>query len=129
LDRIDLQIDVNQVTYDDLSNTKLEEESEKIRERVTTARNIQTKRFENSKVHCNAKMDTPSVQKYCALTPECEAVLKIAFERLNMSARAYTRILKVARTIADLDNAPDIRVSHISEAVSYRSLDRWRKAR
>jgi magnesium chelatase family protein len=74
-------------------------------------------------------MDTNMVNKYCSLTPECERLLKTAFEKLNLSARAYTRILKVARTIADLDNSPDIRAAHISEAVSYRSLDRLRRAK
>jgi magnesium chelatase family protein len=129
LDRIDLHIEVDQITYDDLSNTKLEEKSEEIRARVTMARERQIKRFDNTKIHCNAKMDTKMVQKHCVLTPECEAVLKTAFERLNLSARAYTRILKVARTIADLDGSADISVEHISEAVSYRSLDRLRRAK
>jgi magnesium chelatase family protein len=127
LDRIDLHIEVDQVTYDDLSGTKLEEDSESIRERVTRARNLQTQRFDGTKAHCNAQMDSPTVRKYCVLTPDCENVLKTAFEKLNLSARAYTRILKVARTIADLDDSPDIKVAHISEAVSYRGLDRLRR--
>jgi magnesium chelatase family protein len=96
---------------------------------VTKAREIQTERFKHHKVYCNAKMDTHLVQKYCSLTPDCEAVLKSAFEKLNLSARAYTRILKVARTIADLDNCPEIKVAHISEAVSYRNLDRLRRVK
>jgi magnesium chelatase family protein len=127
LDRIDLHIEVDRVTYDDLSNTAFGEESERIRERVSAAREIGKRRFENTKVYCNAKMDTAAVHKYCVLDPECERVLKSAFEKLHLSARAYTRILKVARTIADLAEEENIKVEHISEAVSYRSLDRLRK--
>ena len=127
LDRIDLHIEVDQVTYDDLSNTKLGEESERIRERVSAAREIGKRRFENTRTYCNAKMGTAAVHKYCVLSTECERVLKSAFEKLHLSARAYMRILKVARTIADLAGAEDIGAEHIGEAVSYRSLDRLRK--
>jgi magnesium chelatase family protein len=129
LDRIDLHIDVDRVTYDDLSGAKLEEDSEHIRRRVTAARSIQIQRFKGTKVYCNAKMDAAMVHKYCVLTHDCERVLKMAFEKLSLSARAYTRILKTARTIADLENSPDILVNHISEAVSYRSFDRLKRVK
>jgi magnesium chelatase family protein len=124
LDRIDLHIEVDGVTYDDLTGAETGESSAAVRSRTEAARRIQTERFEHTAVHCNAKMDARMLKKYCSLPPECEQILHTAFERLNLSARAYTRILKTARTIADLDNSPDIKMQHITEAVSYRSLDR-----
>ncbi len=127
LDRIDLHIEVDQVTYDDLTNDKLAEDSATIRERVTKARAIQNDRFYQTKIHSNATMDTAMTKKYCTLSVEGENVLKTAFERLNLSARAYTRILKVARTIADLAGSEEILPEHISEAISYRSLDRFNR--
>ena len=127
MDRIDLHIEVDQVTYDDLTNTQLSEDSASIRERVIAARLIQNQRFADSKIHCNAKMDAPMVKQYCQLDAECEKLLKAAFDNLHLSARAYTRILKVARTIADLAGASQITAAHISEAVSYRSLDRFNR--
>ncbi len=127
LDRIDLHIEVDQVTYDDLTNTQLAEDSATIRQRVLAARQIQNQRFGNSKIHCNAKMDAPMVKEYCQLDAECEKILKAAFDNLHLSARAYTRILKVARTIADLAGSVNISSAHISEAVSYRSLDRFNR--
>jgi magnesium chelatase family protein len=96
-----------------------------IRKRVTKARAIQTKRFEDSEVvHYNAQMNTKQIRKYCKLDASSMQLLKTAMERLNLSARAYDRILKVARTIADLEDKISIESSHISEAIQYRSLDR-----
>lgn len=125
LDRIDLHIEVDQVTYDDLTQTKLAEDSATIRGRVVQARQIQNQRFQNTKIHCNAKMDAAMTKTYCQLDTDGERILKAAFENLNLSARAYTRILKVARTIADLAGSATITANHVSEAVSYRSLDRF----
>lgn len=127
LDRIDLHIEVDQVTYDDLTADKLAEDSATIRERVTKARAIQNQRFANTSIHSNATMDTSMTKKYCVLDDEGEKILKTAFENLHLSARAYTRILKVARTIADLANSTDILPEHITEAISYRSLDRFNR--
>lgn len=129
LDRIDLHIEVDQVTYDDLTNTKLEEDSATIRGRVMAAREVQNQRFAGTDIHCNAKMDAQLTKQYCDLDTESENILKAAFENLHLSARAYTRILKVARTIADLAGSPVITAEHISEAVSYRSLDRFNRSK
>ncbi len=127
LDRIDLHIEVDQVTYDDLANDKLAEDSATIRQRVIQAREIQNQRFTETTIYNNATMDTAMTKKYCTLNNECEKILKTAFETLNLSARAYTRILKVARTIADLDHSEEIKPEHLSEAISYRSLDRFNR--
>ncbi|MBQ7973620.1 MAG: YifB family Mg chelatase-like AAA ATPase [Clostridia bacterium] len=127
LDRIDLHIEVDQVTYDDLTNDKLAEDSATIRERVTKARSVQNERFSETAIHNNATMDTAMTKKYCTLSTDCENILKTAFESLNLSGRAYTRILKVARTIADLAGSPEILPEHLSEAISYRSLDRFNR--
>jgi len=123
LDRIDLHIEVDSVTYDDLTATDLEESSEEIKQRVDAARSIQLSRFKG-KVFSNAKMTSVQSKKFCELTPEGEAILKDAFEKLNLSARAYGRVLRVARTIADLDGSDIITEDHIAESVGYRSLDR-----
>ncbi|MBO5854343.1 MAG: magnesium chelatase, partial [Bacteroidales bacterium] len=98
--------------------------------RVTRARQIQTERFANvPNIHSNAQMSSKLIQKYCVLDNECSILLKGAMDRLNLSARAYDRILKVARTIADLDNSENIKKEHLAEAIQYRSLDRenWGK--
>lgn len=125
LDRIDLKIDVDRVDFLDLTNKSLEESSEEIRKRVEKARAIQTKRFEGSSVHTNAKMNSKMVNEFCKLSPSCEGLVKLAFEKYKMSARGYTRILKVARTIADLDASEDIKESHIAEALAYRNIDKF----
>lgn len=125
LDRIDLHIEVQPVPFEKLSDTRKAEHSKDIRERVTRARAVQTERFvifEN--VHYNAQMSVKQIRKFCKLDEASNQLLKSAMERLNLSARAYDRILKVARTIADLENAPNILSHHISEAIQYRSLDR-----
>jgi magnesium chelatase family protein len=113
------------VPFEKLSEERKGESSIEIRKRVTAARELQTKRFEDSKtVHYNAQMNTKQIRKHCVLDEASKQLLKTAMERLNLSARAYDRILKVSRTIADLEGAENINGSHISEAIQYRSLDR-----
>ncbi len=125
LDRIDIHVEIMPVPFDKLAESRPGEPSADIRERVVRAREIQARRYAGEPgIHCNAQI-TPKLQtRYCALTPEAMAILKRAMEKNDMSARAYDRILKVARTIADLDGAENIGPQHISEAVNYRSLDR-----
>jgi magnesium chelatase family protein len=125
LDRIDLHIEVQPVPFEKLSEERRGEASKIIRKRVTKAREIQTERFsENEKVHYNAQMHVKQIRDYCTLNETSKLLLKTAMDRLNLSARAYDRILKVARTIADLSNENDILPDHIAEAIQYRSLDR-----
>ena len=125
LDRIDIHIEVTPVPFEKLSDDRKGESSVNIRKRVTKARELQTKRFLDSEVvHYNAQMNTKQIRKYCKLDPASMQLLKTAMERLNLSARAYDRILKVSRTIADLEGVLSIESSHISEAIQYRSLDR-----
>jgi magnesium chelatase family protein len=125
LDRIDIHIEVSPVPFDKLSDTQKAESSVSIRERVTKARAIQTNRFELlANVHYNAQMSSKLIREYCALNETSLQLLKTAMERLNLSARAYDRILKVSRTIADLEASTDIQSHHIAEAIQYRSLDR-----
>ncbi len=124
LDRLDIHIEVPPVNFEELSDLKKGESSEIIRARVNTARRIQIKRFEGTSVTCNANMTAEMTRKYCILTDNASAMLKSSFDRLGLSARAYDKILRVARTIADLDGAELIDVKHIAEAIQYRSLDR-----
>jgi len=124
MDRIDIHVEVDSVSYDDLKSTKAEETSAQIKARVDRAREIQLQRFSSEKNYCNAKMSVPQVKKYCKLDDMSEGILRSAFERLNLSARAHDRILKVARTIADLEGFEEIQAVHIAEAIGYRSLDR-----
>ena len=125
LDRIDIHIEIVPVPFEKLSCAKPTEHSEVIRERVIKARKIQEERFkENDGVHCNAQMSSKLLREHTKLSDTSQQLLKVAMQRLNLSARAYDRILKVARTIADLDDAKDIQVEHISEAINYRNLDR-----
>lgn len=125
LDRIDIQVEIMPVPFDDISSAASGEDSRTIRERVIAARTRQTERFRNEKdVYCNAQMSSRLLNKYAHLDADCLKILKDAMLRLDMSARAYDRILKVARTIADLDGAENIGVVHIREAVNYRNLDR-----
>ncbi len=125
LDRIDLHVEVTPVNYDELTSKEESENSKSIRERVIQARLIQEKRFESNKgIHCNAQMNSKSIQTNCNLEGQSIEILKNAMDKLGLSARAYDRILKVARTIADLDNAQNIESQHISEAIQFRNLDK-----
>jgi magnesium chelatase family protein len=125
LDRIDIHIEVTPVPFEKLSDERKAESSVDIRKRVTAAREIQSQRFEtNETVHYNAQMSSKMIREYCKLDEASLQLLKTAMERLNLSARAYDRILKVVRTIADLEASESINGSHISEAIQYRSLDR-----
>jgi magnesium chelatase family protein len=125
LDRIDIHIEVTPVPFDKLSEKRNGESSLEIRKRVTSAREIQSKRYELSdNIHYNAQMTTKQIREYCILDDTSLQLLKTAMERLNLSARAYDRILKVSRTIADLENSENINSTHIAEAIQYRSLDR-----
>ena len=125
LDRIDIHIEVTPVPFEKLAEERRGELSKIIRERVMAAREIQTKRFEESeKVHYNAQMGVKQIRAHCKLSEESMQLLKTAMEKLNLSARAYDRILKVSRTIADLSVEKNISPTHISEAIQYRSLDR-----
>lgn len=125
LDRIDIHIEVTPVPFEKLSDDRKGESSIEIRKRVMAARAVQTQRFkELEKVHYNAQMNTKHIRKFCALDETSKQLLKTAMERLNLSARAYDRILKVSRTIADLEAAENIESAHIAEAIQYRSLDR-----
>ena len=124
LDRLDIHIEVPPVDYAQLSETEAGEPSAAIRERVNKARRIQLERFKGTKISCNAKMTASQTRKYCVLSEKAAKTLELSFEKLGLSARAYDKILKVARTIADLDNSESIENKHILEAIQYRSLDR-----
>lgn len=124
LDRIDIHVEVDSVTFDDLRGETLEESSAEIKQRVDKARKIQLNRFNGLKNFSNAKMSVPATKKFCVLDKECENLLQSAFSKLKLTARAHDRILKVARTIADLDGEENILPEHIAEAIAYRSLDR-----
>lgn len=125
LDRIDIHVEVVPVPFRELTNTKLAEKSEKTRERVIEARNIQETRYKDNKgIYCNAQMSSKILRKICHIDEAGQTLLKNAMEKLSLSARAYDRILKVSRTIADLENSQDIKTEHLAEAIQYRSLDR-----
>jgi magnesium chelatase family protein len=125
LDRIDIHIEVTPVPFAKLSEERKGEGSVAIRQRVTASREIQSERFKDfENVHYNAQMTVKQIRKFCKLSEESKTLLKTAMEKLNLSARAYDRILKVSRTIADLADVKDISPDHIAEAIQYRSLDR-----
>ncbi|MDE5670199.1 MAG: YifB family Mg chelatase-like AAA ATPase [Eubacterium sp.] len=124
LDRIDLHIEVEPVDYEKLSSKNKEETSAEIRKRVNRAREIQRKRFEGTDISCNAKMSPKVTKEFCVLTDEASNLLKLSFDKLGLSARAYDKILRIARTIADLEESEGIEISHVAEAIQFRSLDR-----
>lgn len=124
LDRIDLQVEVDAVAYDDLSSEARAESSASVKERVDDARKIQRNRFEGSALTVNAEMGEREIRGFCKLNAECDAILRAAFEKMKLSARARARIIKVARTIADLDASENIQPKHVYEAVSYRIYDK-----
>src|SRR5438132_12778310 len=126
LDRIDIHIDVPAVNYKEMRSTSEPESSGKILERVIRARDIQLARFssERQKLYCNAQMAPKQIRAYCDLTTDCERLLERAMQQQGLSARAHDRILKVSRTVADLEGAPNIEPKHIAEAIQYRTLDR-----
>ena len=125
LDRIDLHVEVTPVSFSELSSTKTSENSDSIRERVMTARDIQAKRFEaHEGVYCNAQMGSKLLKEIGVINQVGQNLLKTAMDRLNLSARAYDRILKVSRTIAELSGSDEIRPEHLAEAIQYRRLDR-----
>ena len=124
LDRIDMQIEVAPVKYQKLEQKQIAETSEEIKQRVDKARNIQLKRYEGQKIYSNSELTPKLIETYCELDKSSQKIMKEAFQKLNFSARAYHRILKVARTIADLEEKEKIEVAHIAEAIQYRNLDR-----
>jgi magnesium chelatase family protein len=124
LDRIDIHIEVPAVKYRELTDRNAGETSAAIRERVNHARDLQLARFRGGTIYCNAQMGTRQLHATCQVESGGERLLELAINRLGLSARAYTRILKVARTIADLDGGGSIQAHHLSEAIQYRSLDR-----
>jgi magnesium chelatase family protein len=125
LDRIDLHVEVTPVPFNELSSAQASEKSSVIRERVMRARDIQLERYKDENgIYCNAQIGTQLMHAHCVLNTVCANLLKAAMEKLNLSARAYDRILKVSRTIADLAGSTDIRPEHVAEAIQYRSLDR-----
>ena len=125
LDRIDLHVEVTPVAFSELSSTQQFEKSDRIRERVIKARDIQEARYKDHEgVYANAQMSSRQLKEICVISTVGQNLLKVAMEKLNLSARAYDRILKVSRTIADLSGSADIKPEHLAEAIQYRSLDR-----
>ena len=124
MDRIDLHVEVDSLKYGELSKNELAESSEEVKKRVNKARNIQRERFNKRRIITNAEMGEKELKEFCSLSPACEKLLEKSYEVLKLSARARSRIIKVARTIADLDFSEEIQEKHIAEAINYRSLDR-----
>ncbi len=124
LDRIDIHIEVTPVPFAELTAERPSEKSADMRERVITARRVQQDRYVGKKIHCNAQMGSKELREICRIDAVGQALLEKAMDRLGLSARAYDRILKVSRTVADLSGSPDIRTEHLAEAIQYRSLDR-----
>jgi magnesium chelatase family protein len=124
LDRIDIHIEVTPVAFSELASERVTEKSAEVRTRVMKARGVQQARYAGQSIHSNAQMSSQQLRKLCRIDATGQALLQKAMERLGLSARAYDRILKVARTIADLADSADIRTEHLAEAIQYRSLDR-----
>ncbi|RLE09160.1 hypothetical protein DRJ04_10145 [Candidatus Aerophobetes bacterium] len=129
LDRIDIHIQLRAVRKEELLGNGSSEPSSSIKERVNRARKVQLSRFRRTKIFCNAQMSTPQIKRFCPVKGEAKNLLHSAMDELHLSARAYHRILKIARTIADLEGEKEIQPPHISEAIGYRYLDRdlWRR--
>ena len=129
LDRIDIHVEVQSIKYEKFEESIKQETSEQIKRRVNKARKIQLERYEDLDIVSNSELTPKLIEKYCILNNESRLILKKAFNNLKLSARAYSRILKVARTIADIDEKENILTKHIAEAIQYRSLDRkyWNK--
>ncbi len=129
LDRLDLHIEVPPVEFDEIDSLEKAESSAEIKKRVNAARAVQNERFKGTSIPCNARITSDLLHEVCQLSDDGRALLKKAFEKLGLSARAYDRVLKVSRTIADLDGSLEIKPRHVAEAVQYRSLDRkyWLK--
>ena len=131
LDRIDIQIEVKRPKIEKISSKQSSEKSEEIKKRVNKARKIQLERYKRYGIHSNAELSTKMIAEFCQLDKKGEELLQSAFKKLRLSVRAYERILKVARTIADLDEKQNIEFQHIAEAIQYRSLDKfikWKEA-
>jgi magnesium chelatase family protein len=127
LDRIDIHVDVPALKHNELSAIHAGEPSDKIRGRVNRARETQLRRFKaQAGIYCNAHMESRQIREYCKISTEGENILKMAVQKLGLSARAYDRVLKLARTIADMESCADILPPHLCEAIQYRSLDRAR---
>ena len=124
LDRIDIHIEVHPVPYETLTNSRPVESSKEIKKRVNLARALQLERYKNDGIYSNSQLTSSLISKYCVLSDEGKKLLSKAFNTLHLSARAHNRILKVARTIADLDESHLIKMNHLAEAIQYRSLDR-----
>ena len=124
MDRIDIHVEVPAVPYRDLMVDITAESSEDILKRVTDARVIQSERFRQTKIYCNSQMNSRHIKKYCKIDDASCSLLEAAIDKLGLSARAFNRILKIARTIADLDGKTDINADHVSEAIQYRNIDR-----
>jgi magnesium chelatase family protein len=124
LDRIDIHVEVPAVPYKDLMTESSAEPSKDIRGRVSAARRIQAQRFARSRIFCNAKMSSRHIKTHCKIDGTSRRLLESAIDKLGLSARAFNRVLKIGRTIADLAGRPDVGVDHISEAIQYRNLDR-----
>lgn len=124
LDRIDLQVEVPRISHSDLSSTRKAESSRVVRDRVEVARALQQVRFSETRVHCNAHMGPRQLQAFCKADNDGHELLRQVTDHLGLSARSYTRLLKVGRTIADLDQSAEIKAKHLAEAIQYRSLDR-----
>ena len=125
LDRIDIQIEITPVPFERINSEQQGEPSASIRQRVIKARRLQAERFKGiDGIFCNAQMTPQLMRRYCQIDQDSQNMLRIAMERFGLSARAYDRILKVARTIADLQGADNIQMQHTAEAISYRNLDR-----
>jgi magnesium chelatase family protein len=124
LDRIDIHIEVPAVPYQELQGIVQSESSKEMNLRVSKAREIQSQRFSSNRVYCNAHMSNRHIRKHCKIDLPASSLMETAIDRLGLSARAYTRILKIARTIADIEGKHDILLPHVAEAIQYRSLDR-----